>query len=261
LVRVWEVVWVEVLVTVGVVVCVVVLVTVCVVVAVRVFVGVCVLVTVRVLVRVWVSVDVIVPVAVWVPVPVCVPVNVCVLVFVSVLVTVSVRVTVSVLVTVLVAVVMSQWTPGAEQTPESWGQSSVELQAVTPSFEQYPCRQSTSDMQVRPQTLQRPWMPPFRQFIPLSQSTPASEALAKRPPGTPVMEPEVSSTISMLALCSWRSMTTSGFTRASDTGTKTHAHARARSSAPATNGRRLRARPPGLEAGSVMPVFTPTCIV
>jgi hypothetical protein len=48
----------------------------------------------------------------------------------------------------------------------------------------------------------------------LSQSTPTSVELANWPPGTPVIEPEVSSTMSMLALCSCRSITTSGLTRA-----------------------------------------------
>jgi hypothetical protein len=40
----------------------------------------------------------------------------------------------------------------------------------------------------------------MRQLAPLSQSTPASLELVNWPPGTPVIEPEVSSTISMLPL-------------------------------------------------------------
>jgi hypothetical protein len=49
----------------------------------------------------------------------------------------------------------------------------------------------------------------------LSQSTPHSALFWNWPPGTPFIEPEVSSTMSMLALRIWRSMTASGFTRAS----------------------------------------------
>ena len=37
-----------------------------------------------------------------------------------------------------------------EQRLGSWGQSALLLQSVRPSFEQYPCRQSSSDMHVRP---------------------------------------------------------------------------------------------------------------
>jgi hypothetical protein len=58
----------------------------------------------------------------------------------------------------------------------------------------------------------------LRQFTPLSQSTPHSVLFWNWPPGTPFIEPEVSSTMSMLALWIWRSMTTSGFTRASAGG-------------------------------------------
>jgi hypothetical protein len=70
------------------------------------------------------------------------------------------------------------------------------------------------------QALQTPCTPPGRQFTPLSQSTPHSVLSWNWPPGTPVIDPEVSRTMSMLALRTWRSMTVSGFTSASAGGAK-----------------------------------------
>ena len=87
--------------------------------------------------------------------------------------------------------------------------------------EQRPTRQSVSARQVRPDTLHTAWTPDCRQLVPLLQSTPASESEEKLPPGTPVIEPELSSTTSMLALWIWRSMMTRGLTRASATGATT----------------------------------------
>jgi hypothetical protein len=155
---------------------------------------------------IWLTVQLMLPTAVWV----AVAVDVEVAAFVSV--------TVFVLVTVWVMVLVVQVVVGTEQVPGSCGQSVVTVHWVTPSFWQMAVRQSASDWQTRPHTLHRLCTPPLRQFAPLSQSTPASDELANRPPGTPVIEPEVSSTTSMLALWSWRSMIASGLTRAWDSG-------------------------------------------
>jgi hypothetical protein len=61
-------------------------------------------------------------------------------------------------------------------------------------------RQSASDMHDSPEDLHVAMMPDALQSTPLLQSTPASLGDEKVPPGTPVIEPDVSSTISVLAL-------------------------------------------------------------
>jgi hypothetical protein len=55
-----------------------------------------------------------------------------------------------------------------------------------------------------------------RQSSPWSQSTPTSLALVNEPPGTPVIEPDVSSTMSMFGLWICRVMNVSGLTRANE---------------------------------------------
>lgn len=238
--------------------------------AVRVLVEVCVLVAVYVLVEVRVPVPVWVSVLVWPPLFVAVTVSVAgtvtvevevrvlvtvevlvsvsVLVRVEVLVNVAVRVGVKVLVTVTVSAEVCVWMPvcvpvaavqvlmGTAQTLASWGQSVSAEQMVTPSFWQRAWRQSSSDWQIFPEATQAPRTPPRRQLLPLSQSTPASLLLLKLPPGTPVIEPEVSSTMSMLPLWSCRSMTTRGFTRACETGGQKQAN-------PSATARKAKAKP------------------
>jgi hypothetical protein len=73
--------------------------------------------------------------------------------------------------------------------------------------------QSLSVAHPLPLTLQVPTDPP-RQLTPLSQSTPTSVVVLKVPPGTPVREPEVSSTISMFGLWICRVMRLRGLTSA-----------------------------------------------
>jgi hypothetical protein len=110
---------------------------------------------------------------------------------------------------------VAEHVPVTEQVPGSCGQLAVTEQMVLWSLLHWPCWQSSSERQMRDvKALQIPCTPPWRQFTPLSQSTPASVLFWNWPPGTPVIEPEVSRTMSMLALRIWRSMTTSGFTRA-----------------------------------------------
>jgi len=105
----------------------------------------------------------------------------------------------------------------AVQVPGSWRQSPLFEQTVVPSFEQWPTTQSSFAMQTRPDARHVPSRPPMRQLLPLSQSTPTSAELENCPPGTPVIDPDVSRTMSMFALWIWRSMITSGLTRASAT--------------------------------------------
>jgi hypothetical protein len=65
--------------------------------------------------------------------------------------------------------------PVKEQVPGSCGQSALTEQRVLWSLLHWPCWQSSSERQMRDvKALQIPCTPPWRQFTPLSQSTPAS---------------------------------------------------------------------------------------
>ncbi len=75
--------------------------------------------------------------------------------------------------------------------------------------------QSPSDEHFLPVAAHVPDASPPRQLLPSSQSTPTSLLVMNDPPGTPVSEPDVSSTISMFGLWICRLMISSGFTRAS----------------------------------------------
>jgi hypothetical protein len=58
--------------------------------------------------------------------------------------------------------------------------------------------QCASELHRLPDRRQVPLAVPPRQFIPSSQSTPTSVQSSKVPPGTPVSDPDVSTTTKML---------------------------------------------------------------
>jgi hypothetical protein len=83
------------------------------------------------------------------------------------------------------------------------------------SIEHVELVQSPSDEHFLPLAAHVPDASPPRQLVPSSQSTPTSLLVVNDPPGTPVSEPDVSSTINMFGLWICRLMISRGFTRAS----------------------------------------------
>ena len=100
----------------------------------------------------------------------------------------------------------------------AWGAQSALTAQLAVSTLQVELVQSLSDEQLLLEIAQVPTASPPRQLFPSLQSTPTSVEFENEPPGTPVSEPEVSSTISMLGLWICRLMISSGSTRASARG-------------------------------------------
>jgi hypothetical protein len=104
-----------------------------------------------------------------------------------------------------------QLTPDDEQVPFDFGQSASVRQG-SPLWHR-PDAQSSSLVQVLDVlSVQVPAFCAVRQSVPSSQSTPTSVPAPKAPPGTPVIEPDVSSTTSMFTFWICREIASSGFT-------------------------------------------------
>jgi hypothetical protein len=104
-----------------------------------------------------------------------------------------------------------QLTPDDEQVPFDFGQS-ASVRHGSPLWHR-PAAQSSSLVQVLDVLSEQ--VPAFcavRQSVPSSQSTPTSVPEPKAPPGTPVIEPDVSRTTSMLTFWICREIASSGFT-------------------------------------------------
>jgi hypothetical protein len=97
----------------------------------------------------------------------------------------------------------------------AWGRQSTSVAQAVPSTLQVWVRHCASELQNFPDCAHSPCAVPPRQLTPSSQSTPTSVEVSNAPPGTPVSEPEVSSTTSMFGWWICREMINSGSTRAS----------------------------------------------
>jgi hypothetical protein len=104
-----------------------------------------------------------------------------------------------------------QLTPDDEQVPFDFGQS-ASVRHGSPLWH-LPDAQSSSLVQVFDVLrVQVPALSDVRQSVPSSQSMPTSVFDPNAPPGTPVIDPDVSSTTSMFTFWICREIASSGFT-------------------------------------------------